>query len=275
MLQYFFITNKPDIGRIAEAYGVDRIWIDLETLGKTERQANYDTVKSHHMVEDIGAMKRALSTSEVMVRVNPIHENSSWEIEKVIFQGADVVMLPYFKTLEECERFLEMVNGRARTSLLVETKEAESLVEEIVALRDVDEIHIGLNDLYLSHGKKFLFEMVSEGNVECLAKVLRKSGKYWGFGGIGRLSMGKLPAKYVLDEHYRVGSMASILGRSFCDLSAVTETKEVERIFCKGMAEIREYEEKLTRLVQEENIAYFEESHAQLRKIVAQIAAGV
>lgn len=274
MLQYFFITNKPDVGRIAEKYGVDRIWIDLETIGKAERQANYDTVKSHHTAEDIGTMKRALSTSEVMVRVNPIHENSLWEIEKVISQGADVVMLPFFKTLEECELFLDMVNGQTKTSLLIETKEAESLVEEIVALRGVDEIHIGLNDLYLSHGKKFLFEMVSEGNVERLAKVLRKAGRYWGFGGIGRLSMGKLPAKYVLDEHYRVGSKASILGRSFCDLRTVTEAREIEQIFCKGMAEIREYEEKLMRLVQEKNMSYFEESHAQLRKIVEQIVAG-
>lgn len=275
MLQYFFITNRPGIGRIAEAYGVDRIWIDLETIGKAERQANYDTVKSHHTVEDIGVMKRALSTSKVMVRVNPIHENSAQEIEKVISQGADVVMLPYFKTLEECEIFLDMVNGRTRTSLLIETKEAESLVEKIAVLRDVDEIHIGLNDLCLSHGKKFLFEMVSEGNVERLAKVLQKTGKNWGFGGIGRLSVGKLPARYVLDEHYRVGSTAAILGRSFCDLRTVTDSKEIERIFCEGMAEVRKYEKKLMRLVQEGNMAYFEESHAQLRKIVAQIAEGV
>lgn len=275
MLQYFFITNKPDIGRIAETYGVDRIWIDLETIGKKRRQANYDTVKSYHTVEDVGAMKQALSKSRVMVRINPIHDNSSWEVERVISQGADIVMLPYFKTLKECEIFLDMVNGRARTSLLIETKEAESLVEEIAALRGVDEIHIGLNDLHLSHGKKFLFEMVSEGNVERLAKVLQKADKYWGFGGIGRLSMGKLPAKYVLDEHYRVGSSASILGRSFCDLRTVTETKEIEQIFCEGMAEIREYEKKLMRLVQEGNMAYFEESHAQLRKIVAQIVAGL
>lgn len=110
--------------------------------------------------------------------------------------------------------------------------------------------------------------------MEHLGNVLKKAGKFWGFGGVGRLSIGKLPAKYVLDEHYRVGSMASILGRSFCDLRAVTETKEVEQIFCEGMAEIREYEEELMGLVQEKNMAYFEESHAQLRKIVAQIVAG-
>jgi len=33
-----YITNEPDVALIAEKYGVNRIWIDLETLGKEERQ---------------------------------------------------------------------------------------------------------------------------------------------------------------------------------------------------------------------------------------------
>ena len=37
-LVLFYITNRPDVAIIAEKYGVDRIWIDLERLGKEERQ---------------------------------------------------------------------------------------------------------------------------------------------------------------------------------------------------------------------------------------------
>ena len=39
MLKLMYITNRPQIARIAERHGVDRIFVDLETLGKEERQA--------------------------------------------------------------------------------------------------------------------------------------------------------------------------------------------------------------------------------------------
>jgi len=275
MLKYFYMTNNPNIGKIIEKSGIDRVWIDLEVIGKAERQANVDTVKSNHKIEDIGKMKRALKQSEVIVRVNPIHEKSAVEIDQVISQGADIVMLPYFKTVRECEMFLDMVNGRARTCLLIETKEAEALADKIGALEGADEIHIGLNDLYLSHGKKFLYEMIAYGNVERLAAVLRKTDKTWGFGGFGKLYTGKLPARYILDEHYRVGSQVSILGRSFCDLRTITDLKEIEKVCREGMEQIKEYEEKLTKLVEDGNTEYFEESRRELKRIVAEIVASM
>ena len=38
MLTLMYITNNPDVALIAQKYGVDRIWIDLEYKGKEERQ---------------------------------------------------------------------------------------------------------------------------------------------------------------------------------------------------------------------------------------------
>lgn len=52
-LKLMYITNKKEVALIAERYGVDRIWIDLETLGKEERQKGMNTVKSKHTVGDI------------------------------------------------------------------------------------------------------------------------------------------------------------------------------------------------------------------------------
>ena len=49
-LKVFYITNNLGVALIAEKAGVDRIWIDLETIGKEERQHNLDSVKSHHSV---------------------------------------------------------------------------------------------------------------------------------------------------------------------------------------------------------------------------------
>ena len=56
-LTLMYITNNKDVALIAEKYGVDRIWIDLETLGKEERQKGMNTVKSKHSVEDIRIIK--------------------------------------------------------------------------------------------------------------------------------------------------------------------------------------------------------------------------
>ena len=41
-LKLMYITNNPQVALLAQKYGVDRIWIDLETLGKEERQKNYN-----------------------------------------------------------------------------------------------------------------------------------------------------------------------------------------------------------------------------------------
>ena len=153
----FYITNRPDVALIAEKYGVDRIWVDLETRGKESRQHNLNTVKSDHSISDIAEIKPLLSRAEMMVRVNSWFEGSPAEIEAVIAAGADIIMLPYWKTPEEVASFLNAVHGRCKTSLLLETREAVECIDEVLALGGFDEIHIGLNDLHLSYGMSFMF----------------------------------------------------------------------------------------------------------------------
>ena len=142
-LTLMYITNQSEVALIAEKYGVDRIWIDLETLGKKERQYQLNSVKSQHTVEDIYRIKPLLTKSELLVRVNPWNENSPQEIEEVIEAGADLVMLPMWKTAGEVSAFLHAVHGRCRSTLLLETKEAEECLDEVLANGGMDEIHIG------------------------------------------------------------------------------------------------------------------------------------
>ena len=127
-LKLMYITNKPEIAKIAENSGVDWIFVDLEVNGKEERQANLDTVKSKHSISDIVKVKEVLSTSELLVRINPIYDGTEKEIEEVITAGAEIIMLPYFKTTTEVESFIKIIDGRVKTMLLLETPEA---VEEI------------------------------------------------------------------------------------------------------------------------------------------------
>ena len=125
-LKLMYITNRPEIALIAEQNGVDRIFVDMEYIKKSERQKNMDSVQNHHTVEDCVNLRKVLSKAELLVRINPIHdagdeyESSEAEIEAVVAAGADIIMLPYFKTPEEVRRFIKAVNGRCRTMLLLE-----------------------------------------------------------------------------------------------------------------------------------------------------------
>ena len=131
-LKLMYITNNPKIAQIAERYGVDRVWVDLETLGKEKRQKNMNTVKSQHTVNDIVAIKPLLRNSEMLVRVNPWNAGSVREIDAVIAAGADIIMLPYWKSAEEVDKFIKAVDGRCKTTLLLETKEAVECVDTIL-----------------------------------------------------------------------------------------------------------------------------------------------
>lgn len=249
-LKLMYITNRPDVARIAENAGVDRIFVDMEYIGKSKRQGGMDTVQSHHTVEDIRNVKSVVHISDIMVRVNPIHDattdccSSKDEIDAVIKAGADILMLPYFKTVDEVNEFVELVNGRAKALLLVETPEAVEVIDEILKIQGVDEVFVGLNDLSLGYGKKFMFELLTDGTVEKLCLKFKLTGVPYGFGGIAALGKGMLPAEYIIREHYRLGSTCVILSRSFCDINKINDLNKINSIFLEGISEIRNLEQE-------------------------------
>lgn len=248
-LKLMYITNSPAVALIAEAAGVDRIFVDMEYIGKDIRQHGMDTVQHHHTLEDLAAIRAVVTRSKVLVRCNPIHEStalysdSATEIDGIISGGADIIMLPYFKTVTEVRTFLSLVNGRARTCLLVETPEAVENIREILDLPGVDEVFIGLNDLSLGLGKKFMFEVLADGTVEELCRIFQEKGVPYGFGGIASLGRGMLPAEYIIKEHYRLGSTSVILSRSFCNTNKVSDKRVLRYIFMDGVSQVRRLEQ--------------------------------
>lgn len=271
-LKLMYITNKPAVAEIAEASGVDWIFLDMEFIGKDARQGGLDTVQNHHTVKDVANIKAAVKKAKVLVRVNPIHEllpdypSSKDEIDATINAGADIVMLPFFKTVEEVRTFIKLVDGRAKTCLLLETAEAAMLIDEILKVPGIDMIHIGLNDLHLSLGMKFMFQLLTDGIVENLANKIKAKGIPFGFGGIARLDTGAVPGKYVLKEHYRLGSSMVIISRSFCNTDKISDLDEVKEIFVTGIAEIRRLEEEASAAA-----SYFTDNTAALRDAVDKI----
>ena len=267
-----YITNRPDVAKIAEENGVDRIFVDMEYIGKAERQGKMDTVQNHHTIEDVRKVRAVLNKAELLVRLNPIHDateeycSSEDEINAVIDAGADIVMLPYFKTIEEIHRFITAVNGRAKTMLLLETKEAVAITDVILTMKGIDEIHIGLNDLCISYGKTFMFELLTDGTVERLCRKMELANKFYGFGGIASLGRGMVPAEMIIKEHYRLGSHMAILSRSFCNINNFEELDAVEEIFYRGVREIRTLEKECG-----EHLKYFSDNRKELKAAVGNV----
>ena len=268
MLKYFYITNDPKVAVIAQNAGVDRIFIDMEYIGKELRQPKLDTVKNRHTVDDVRKIKSVLTSSELLVRVNPIYENSKNEIDSVIEAGADVVMLPMWTSCDDVKKFIEYVSGRAKTLLLLETDKAVMCLDDILKLDGIDEIHIGLNDMYLSQNKTFMFELLTDGTVDGIIEKIKAAGIPYGIGGVGSVGADvPLPAENILAEHYRLGSSAVILARAFCDTSKIKSYDEIRAVFESGIKANREFE----KMLQSQSSEYFERIHEDTAKRIEAI----
>lgn len=268
-----YITNRPEIAQIAEHASVDWIFVDMEFLGKDVRQGGLDTVQNHHTITDIRNIKRSLSIAQVLVRINPIHEelpyypSSKDEIDEAIDAGADVLMLPFFHTLYEVKEFISLVDGRVKTCLLMETPEAARLLDDILEIPGIDMIHIGLNDMHLALGMDFMFELLANGMVDEWMRKIKAKGIMCGFGGIAGLNTGLLPGAKVLMEHCRLGSEMVIVSRAFCNTDIITDLEEIKRVFNSGLKELRTLESEC----EGRDFEFFAQNRKEVVEGVAQI----
>lgn len=262
------ITAEPSMASALERAGVDTVFVDLEVRGKADRQAGRNTVISGHSIDDVRAVRSAISRSRLLVRVNPWWEGSDREVEAVVEAGADTIMLPFFSTVEEVDRFTSRVGSRAKTCLLFETAGAVERVEEVLDVGGIDAAFVGLNDLHIAYGKRFMFELLGDGTVERLCRAFDRRGLKYGFGGMARIGALVPPAERVLAEHYRLGSSMVILSRSFFDLAHATPAL-VESEVGTRVREIRRVEERL----RTESAGFFAASHELLCREISEVAA--
>lgn len=272
MLKLMYITKEPEIAKIASDAGVDIIFVDMEVLGKAERQGGMDTVQSHHKPEDIGRIRDVIGDrSEILARTDPIHEYTEEQVEACIRYGADIMMLPMWRTASDLQRFVSAVHGRSKVMPLLENTDAQAHVSEALEVLGIDSMFIGLNDLHLSQKKTFMFELLTDGTVEDLISKIRPTGMPYGFGGIARPGTGMLPAECIIREHVRLGSSSVILSRSFCNTELIRDKKEIERIFQDGVREIREVEEECQNWSEDQ----FMENRERIRDGVARIVSAI
>ncbi len=214
---YMFITNEPDMAQYAWESGVHRIFVDMEWMGKYERQGFLDTHMALSTSDDVAAIRNRLPDAEIMTRINPVHSESYMEIDASIEAGTDVIMLPMFNTADEVEKVIRLIDGRVRLCLLLETPQALTRIDDILEYSaGIDEIHLGLNDLHLGMGLDFMFELLSGGIVEYVARKIQQHDIRFGFGGVARVGRkDAVPAKLIIGEHIRLHSEMVILSRAF------------------------------------------------------------
>lgn len=241
------LCDDPKSAIDAQNAGIDRIFYDLEYIGKAERQHGRNTVKSNNSIDDIPAIRKVVTASELLVRTNPIHAYSQAEVDKAVAYGADILMLPMVMDHHDVEQYVAMVGGRAKVCIMIETAAAMARLDKILAVRGVDEIFVGLNDLHITMGLSFMFELLSGGLVEYIAEKCNKAGIPFGFGGIARIGEGDLPSDYILGEHVRLGSQSVILSRTFkgivgvdANAHAINLKEEVDKVRAK-MAQISQW----------------------------------
>lgn len=260
-LKLMILAADPQSAIDAQNAGVDRVFYDLEYIGKESRQHGRNSVKSMNSIDDIPAVRMVLDKTELLVRTNPIHAYTKMEVDKAIEYGADVLMLPMVMDQHDVEQFVSYVNGRAKVCIMIETAAAMARLDKILAVPGVDELFIGLNDLHISMGLTFMFEFLSDGLLEYIADKCNKAGMPFGFGGIARIGEGDLPSDNILGEHVRLGSTSVILSRTFKGVVGVDKNARP--------IDLREEVQKVrTRL--EEIDLWTEELHAENRKKIAE-----
>jgi 2-keto-3-deoxy-L-rhamnonate aldolase RhmA len=224
-------TADAALAAAADAAGIDRIGVDLEHLGKRERQKMRATWLSPHAEEDLDVVRPALTRARLFARVNPMNPDSSREIEAVLARGAQVLMLPMAADARQVSEFVRIVAGRATIVLLVEHVDAMKQLREIVAVSGVEEIHIGLNDLAISLGLRNRWMALGGDLVTEASVIVREAGLRFGLGGIARAGDANMPipSDLVYAQYARTGARAALISRSFFDGGLANLNAEVAR----------------------------------------------
>jgi 2-keto-3-deoxy-L-rhamnonate aldolase RhmA len=210
-------TNDPVLAVIAESAGINRICIDIERLGKRERQPEDSARISDHSIADIAVIKKELLNTELIVRINPINKFSGIEIDAVIDSGADLVMLPFFREVNEVEQFIKLINKRARCVLLLETSNAIVHLTDITKINEVEEIMVGLNDLHKELRLNNHFELLTSSLMDFIGSEIKKNNIAFSFGGVGRVDDNSLPipSNLILAQYPLQGAFGAWISRSF------------------------------------------------------------
>lgn len=211
MLGLFVFSTNPAFVVAADAAGVDGFVVDWERVGKAERQRGYDTQIGCDTVADL-ARVRSSTAKRIICRINPVGPWTEREIGEAVAAGADEVLVPMVRQVEEVEEVLRLSRGRCGVGILVETEEAVACAGELARL-PLARVYLGLQDLAIARRVANPFKAVSDGTVEHVRGLFSVP---FGFAGLTVPEGGyPIPCRLLLSEMARLGCRFTFLRRSF------------------------------------------------------------
>ena len=221
-MKLFLFSTDIRLAKEAEAGGVYSIIVDWENKGKHARQKGHNLEINSDTPEDVKNLAAALSIP-ITVRINALGPWTEGEISTALEAGASIIMLPMATSSDQVAEFLELVAGRAKTLVQIETADLANDLNTFKKL-DWDFAYIGLNDLMLSKKGRYIWEPLLDSSVEYICTKLQ--GREYGFGGVTIIGGGSpLPCSLLIDEYTRLGCSLSFMRRTF--KHEVAQTKAV------------------------------------------------
>jgi hypothetical protein len=204
-------STKPAFIQRAVAAGVDEIIVDWEHVGKAERQRTADTEINQDTLTDLRGV-RACTRARVICRINQFGAETSVEVEHAIDAGADEILLPMVRSVDQVRQVLDLVGQRCGVGILVETNQAIQLVEQL-ALLPLSRVYVGLNDLAIERRQSNIFNSLLDGSLDFIRQPFRVP---FGFGGLTLPENGfPIPCRLLIGEMARLNCTFSFLRRSF------------------------------------------------------------
>ncbi|WP_009960086.1 aldolase/citrate lyase family protein [Verrucomicrobium spinosum] len=218
---FTLLSRDPAWIAAADSAGVARIGIDIERLGKHERQRHIPDARiSDHELSDLSQVVASIRHARPFIRLNPLHAETQREIDTAIALGARAIMLPQFQCAAEAHRFVDWIDGRAEALLLLETAGAFLELKAVVSIPGVSELMVGLNDLSQSMGLCHPMQMAASPVLDDISRITREAGLAFGFGGVAApgiegLAHLPVPADLLLARYACLGARSAWLARSF------------------------------------------------------------
>lgn len=206
-----FYSNTRSLKLIDKTNLVESYIVDLEKKGKSLRQQLYNTQISEHSIQDLKRV-REITDKNLICRVNPQNTINPTELSKVINLGADEILIPMVKYGDEIQRVLELVQGKVKVSIMLETKESLYNIEEFEAM-PLYRYYVGLNDLSIELNSKNLFKPLTE---PYLKKIGGKTNKKFGLAGLTHPNLGSpIPCRTLMRVMKQHKCSYAVLRRSF------------------------------------------------------------
>ncbi len=227
-MDLFLFTVDPSWGRDVVAAGAAGIVVDWERRGKARRQQGENTQINEDTPEDLTRM-RAATDGRLVCRLNGYGPWTPGEVADAVARGADEILLPMVRSVDEVDRTLDLAAGRCGVGILVETQDAVDRSADL-ARRPLSRIYVGLNDLRIDRRSSELFRPLVDGTVDAVRATVTQQP----FGVAGLTLPGRgfpLDAGLLAAELVRMRTDFTFLRRSFtADMAGRDPFTEVPRL---------------------------------------------